>query len=113
MLVLSRKQNQSIVIGDNIKLQVLKISGNTVRIGVQAPDDVKILRGELAPYEANSKDSFKDSSQSDSQDQAHPKDGTVESEVENMSIEGLTFELEFDQDDLTNLPNPFAVAQAS
>ena len=111
MLVLSRKQNQSIVIGDNIKLQVLKISGNTVRIGVQAPTDVKILRGELAPYDVDSKGSSQSSSEDSSKDDSQNE--SQESGDENMLVEGLTFELEFDQDDLTSLPNPFAVAQAS
>lgn len=51
MLVLSRKRNESIVIGPNIKIQVLKISGSSVRLGITAPRDVKVIRGELAPYE--------------------------------------------------------------
>lgn len=50
MLVLSRKKTQSIVIGDNIKLEIIKVSGNTVRIGITAPSEVKVLRGELAPW---------------------------------------------------------------
>ena len=48
MLVLSRKQNQEIVIGDNIKITVLKIKGNTIRLGIDAPRDVKVIRGELS-----------------------------------------------------------------
>lgn len=56
MLVLSRKKNESIIIGDNIKIEVLKVSGNTVRIGIQAPRDVKVLRGELAPYGISDED---------------------------------------------------------
>ena len=48
MLVLSRKQNQEIVIGDNIKITVLKIKGNTIRLGIDAPRDVKVVRGELS-----------------------------------------------------------------
>ncbi len=51
MLVLSRKKNETIVIGSNIKIQVLKVSGSTVRLGITAPRDVKVIRGELAPYE--------------------------------------------------------------
>lgn len=94
MLVLSRKLNQSIVLGDNIKIEVLKISGNTVRIGVQAPDDVKILRGELAPYGVTSEPT---------QQPAPPQAPTM--------IE-LDLEFGMDQDDLTRLPNPFAVAHA-
>lgn len=51
MLVLSRKLNQKIVIGGNITVEVLKVKGNTVRIGISAPDDVHILRGELPQKE--------------------------------------------------------------
>ncbi len=47
MLVLSRKLNQEIVIGNGIKVRILKIKGNTVRLGIDAPRDVKVLRGEL------------------------------------------------------------------
>ena len=47
MLVLSRKQQQEIVIGDNVKITVLKVKGNSVRLGIEAPQDVKIVRGEL------------------------------------------------------------------
>ncbi len=47
MLVLSRKQQQEIVIGDNVKITVLKVKGNTVRLGIEAPRDVKVIRGEL------------------------------------------------------------------
>lgn len=47
MLVLTRKQNQEILIGDNIKITVLKTKGNTVRLGIEAPRDVNVLRGEL------------------------------------------------------------------
>jgi carbon storage regulator len=50
MLVLTRKSNQSIMIGDDIELTVLRIIGEKVRIGIQAPRDVPILRTEL--YEA-------------------------------------------------------------
>jgi carbon storage regulator len=47
MLVLSRKQGQEVVIGDNIRLTVVAISGNQVRLGFTAPPDVSILREEL------------------------------------------------------------------
>ncbi|MFN9363373.1 MAG: carbon storage regulator [Planctomycetota bacterium] len=47
MLVLSRKPNEEILIGDNIKVTVLKVKGNTVRIGIEAPPAVKVKRGEL------------------------------------------------------------------
>lgn len=49
MLVLSRKEGEKLVIGDNITLVVSKISGNRVTVGIEAPADVKIFRGELQP----------------------------------------------------------------
>ena len=50
MLVLSRKVDDTILIGDNIKIQVMQVKGNRIRIGIEAPTDVKILRGELANH---------------------------------------------------------------
>ncbi len=46
MLVLTRKADQSIMIGDDIEIVVSSIDGNTVRIGIKAPRDLKILRRE-------------------------------------------------------------------
>lgn len=51
MLVLSRKQNQTVVIDNQIEIEVLKIKGNTVRLGIKAPSHIKVLRGELSPFE--------------------------------------------------------------
>lgn len=47
MLVLTRKAQEQIQIGNNVTVTVLRIQGNTVRIGVQAPRDVRVVRGEL------------------------------------------------------------------
>lgn len=47
MLVLSRKKSQRIKIGDNIVVSVLKLKGDQVRIGIEAPQEVRILREEL------------------------------------------------------------------
>jgi carbon storage regulator len=47
MLVLSRKINESIVIADNIRIKILDVNGDKVKIGILAPDDVTILRDEL------------------------------------------------------------------
>jgi len=49
MLVLTRKLGEEIVIGDNIKLVVNRIAGNRVTLGINAPGNVTILRGELEP----------------------------------------------------------------
>ena len=54
MLVLSRKKNETIVIDDIAEIEVLKIQGKTVRLGIKAPSTVKILRGELSPFEIKS-----------------------------------------------------------
>lgn len=47
MLVLSRKVDEAIQIGDNITVTVIKVKGNTVRLGISAPADVRVMRGEL------------------------------------------------------------------
>ncbi len=47
MLVLSRKQGEQLMIGDDIVLTINRISGNRVAIGIEAPRDVRIVRGEL------------------------------------------------------------------
>lgn len=47
MLVLSRKANQSIIIGETIKLTVLETRGKHVRLGIEAPPEVSVMRGEL------------------------------------------------------------------
>ncbi|MCE9606774.1 MAG: carbon storage regulator [Planctomycetia bacterium] len=47
MLVLSRKQGEQIRIGDNIVITVQRLSGNRVSLGIEAPSDCKIMRGEL------------------------------------------------------------------
>jgi carbon storage regulator len=47
MLVLTRKSNQSIMIGDDIEVSVLSIMGDKVRIGIQAPRDIPVFRKEV------------------------------------------------------------------
>lgn len=47
MLVLTRKTKQEIQIGDNVKIIVQQIKGSAVRIGIEAPAEVSIRRGEL------------------------------------------------------------------
>ena len=47
MLVLSRKKDEVIVIGDNIKVMVIEVRGDKVRLGVDAPRDVSVHRQEV------------------------------------------------------------------
>jgi len=48
MLVLSRKVGEKLVIDGNITVEVVRIQGNRITLGVTAPSDVKILRSELS-----------------------------------------------------------------
>lgn len=50
MLCLTRTCRQSFFIGDSVVVKVLRVIGNTVEIGIDAPQNVKILRAELEPY---------------------------------------------------------------
>ena len=85
MLVLSRKTNQTIVIDGAIEIEVLKIKGNTVRLGIRAPSTIKVLRGELPPLEIQ------------------------------MPTCDVVSEMPTDcvKEELDRLPNPFAVSHAS
>ena len=47
MLVLTRKSNQSIMIGDDIEVSVLSVMGEKVRIGIHAPRDISVFRKEV------------------------------------------------------------------
>ena len=47
MLVLSRRTNQSIMIGDEIEITVLSVSGDKVRLGIKAPREVPVYRDEV------------------------------------------------------------------
>ena len=47
MLVLTRKPNQSIMIGDDVEVSVLSVVGEKVRIGIHAPHDIPVFRTEI------------------------------------------------------------------
>ena len=48
MLILSRKLGQSLHVGEDVKITVVKIDNHTIRIGIDAPDHVSIQRSEIA-----------------------------------------------------------------
>ncbi len=50
MLVLTRKPGEKIHIGNDIILTVLEVQGSRIRVGIDAPDDVRVLRAELCPF---------------------------------------------------------------
>lgn len=47
MLVLTRTEGEEILIGDDVRIFIVKQAGNRVRIGIEAPKETKVLRGEL------------------------------------------------------------------
>jgi carbon storage regulator len=51
MLVLSRKLGQKFQVGQDIRVTIVKIDRNSVRIGIEAPDDVVVYREEIVPAE--------------------------------------------------------------
>lgn len=57
MLILSRRESERVYLGDDIVLTIVRVSGDKVRIGVEAPSNVKILRNELENASPTSKDS--------------------------------------------------------
>ena len=47
MLILSRRAGESVTIGNDIKVKVVSVSGNQVRLGIEAPREVRVLREEI------------------------------------------------------------------
>ena len=47
MLILTRRNNESLMIGDDVVITVLGVEGNQVRIGIAAPDDIEVHREEI------------------------------------------------------------------
>ncbi|EMB3081285.1 carbon storage regulator CsrA [Providencia rettgeri] len=47
MLILTRRINEEVMIGDDIKIRILGVKGNQVRIGIAAPEDVSVHREEI------------------------------------------------------------------
>ncbi|MGL4460851.1 MAG: carbon storage regulator [Planctomycetia bacterium] len=53
MLVLTRKPGQELIIGGNIRVKVLSVSGGRIRLGIAAPPEVDIVRDDVVPHESN------------------------------------------------------------
>ena len=51
MLILTRKEDETILIGENISIKVVEIRGRQVRLGIDAPADILVLRGEMKLHE--------------------------------------------------------------
>lgn len=53
MLVLTRKKSETVQIGDNIVIKVIQTGRGTIKLGIEAPADVRVLRGEVAEAAAD------------------------------------------------------------
>lgn len=53
MLVLTRKISQRIVVGNDVKITVVRVDGNKVRLGIEAPSNVPIFREEVLLHQAD------------------------------------------------------------
>ncbi len=51
MLILTRKKGEGISIGDQIQIQVLSVKGGQVRIGIDAPRDIRVSREQATPHQ--------------------------------------------------------------
>jgi carbon storage regulator len=47
MLVLTRREGEELIIGDNIRIVILRVDGSYARVGIEAPQEVEVLRSEL------------------------------------------------------------------
>lgn len=72
MLVLSRKESQRIRLGDSIVLTIVKVSGDKVRLGIQAPQDVVVLRDELDTWDEQTREAARLQGVADQQGIAPP-----------------------------------------
>lgn len=54
MLVLSRKLGESVMIDGQVEVTIVALEGNRVRLGINAPRDIPVLRGELEPHDHSS-----------------------------------------------------------
>lgn len=59
MLVLTRKIEESIQIGDDIKIKIIEINGNVVALGIEAPRDINVVRTEVLEAAESEKKSIK------------------------------------------------------
>jgi carbon storage regulator CsrA len=74
MLVLTRKADEQILIGNDIKITLVRVRGNQVRIGIDAPRAVRIVRGELEPIDNVSAESVEIEQNDREQVFAHPQE---------------------------------------
>jgi carbon storage regulator CsrA len=60
MLVLTRRSDERIHIGEDVTITIVRVKGNAVRIGIEAPRSIPVLRGELAASAHHALEPFSD-----------------------------------------------------
>lgn len=101
MLVLSRKKNETIIIDGRIKVEILKIKGNTIRLGISAPKEMKVLRGELSPFDVEREIEIESTT-----DALNDLQMVIEEKGNYVQQSGG---FSVSADEAASLPNPFAV----
>jgi len=87
MLVLTRKLQEKIQIGNEITITILRVKGNTVRVGIEAPRDVRVVRAELPRFEGAPTDATLAATEASSTAEVH---GELEFELAADSNEATT-----------------------
>lgn len=59
MLIITRKKNESVIINENIEIMIIEVQGEKIRLGIDAPHSVKIIRKELLETEVLNKEAAK------------------------------------------------------
>ena len=77
MLVLTRRSNQSIMIGDDIEVSVLSVMGDKVRLGIDAPANIPVFRTEIY-LEIQSQEDEKELAKDEESDEPQPQGAEVE-----------------------------------
>ncbi|SIN86154.1 carbon storage regulator, CsrA [Singulisphaera sp. GP187] len=80
MLVLSRKLGQRVKVGQDVRITIVKIDRNSVRIGIEAPNDVTVYREEIVPLELDLAFDF-DLDLDEDQEPAHEHEPSLNADV--------------------------------
>jgi carbon storage regulator len=78
MLVLTRKKSETVQIGDNIVIKVIQTGRGTIKLGIEAPNDVRVLRGEVAEVAASLLESGPAKPSTHAERPFHPRTGVTE-----------------------------------
>lgn len=106
MLVLTRKTNEQVSLGDDITITILRINNGSIRIGIDAPRNVRILRSEIDPYSAR-EEKPEGADQSVTEATAEPQAATTQA-----AEAGERLEIDLDQHDAAALQSLLETREA-